>query len=92
MTTKNHDGATCGSRIHDLRFTKPSLTESSSPASGEVDPAAGIRRHTWRNGDVCVTCGLHREGAGYGPYGAMRYYRGQELGCSYKPGPCTVKP
>jgi len=43
MTTKNHDGATSESRTRDLRFTKPSATESSSAASDGVDPTGG----TW---------------------------------------------
>ena len=48
------------------------------------------KRHAWRGGDTCVDCGLHREGAGYGPYGAMRYYRDGQSGVDYKPGNCPA--
>ena len=44
--------------------------------------------HRWENGDTCIRCGLHREGAGAGPYGAMRYYRDDQKGYDYKPGSC----
>ena len=47
------------------------------------------KRHRWNGSDTCADCGLHREGAGAGPYGAMRYYRDDERGASYKPGPCS---
>lgn len=48
------------------------------------------KRHSWtaNNGDTCSRCGLHREGAGYGPYGSMRYYRDDRIDCDYKAGPC----
>lgn len=47
------------------------------------------KRHRWNNGDTCLDCGLHREGAGSGPYGSMRYYRDGQAGPrDYKPGPC----
>ncbi len=51
-------------------------------------------RHKWDadNGDTCSRCGLHREGAGAGHYGAMRYYRDGSKSYEYKPGPCPGKP
>lgn len=33
-----------------------------------------VMRHSWKGGDTCLRCGLHREGAGAGHYGAMVYY------------------
>jgi len=55
-----------------------------------VEPAglSAAKRHRWNNGDTCLDCGLRREGAGAGPYGSMRYYRDEETGAQYKPGPC----
>ena len=43
--------------------------------------------HRWNNGDTCI-----REGAGAGPYGAMRYYRDEQKGYDYKPGSCPGGP
>jgi hypothetical protein len=48
------------------------------------------KRHVWKNSDTCVRCKLHREGAGAGPYGAMRYYRDGSRAYGYKPGPCEL--
>jgi len=50
-----------------------------------------LKRHRWaaNNGDRCADCGLNREGAGYGPYGAMRYYFDSgKGGYDYKAPPC----
>lgn len=49
-------------------------------------------KHRWKNGDACLRCGLRREGAGAGPYGAMRYYRDEQKGVDYKAGPCVQRP
>lgn len=49
-----------------------------------------VKRHRWENGNTCKDCGLHREGAGYGPYGAMRYYRDYSTFYDYKPGACAA--
>ena len=47
-------------------------------------------RHRWKNTDRCSRCGLRREGAGAGPYGAMRYYREDGKGYDYKAPLCVV--
>jgi len=47
-----------------------------------------MKKHQWKNGDTCTVCGLHREGAGAGPYGAMRYYRDGDTERQLKAGPC----
>jgi hypothetical protein len=52
-------------------------------------PKVTVKRHRWNNGDTCAGCGLHREGAGHGPYGAMRYYRDGDRERLYSPGPCV---
>ena len=57
----------------------------------ENAPRSGKHRWTANNGDTCSACGLHREGAGAGPYGAMRYYRDTDSGYTYKPGACPGK-
>jgi len=50
-----------------------------------------LKRHRWaaNNGDRCADCGLNREGAGHGPYGAMRYYFDSGKGYDYKAPPCV---
>jgi hypothetical protein len=50
-----------------------------------------MKRHRWQNGDTCIDCGMRREAAGHGPYGAARYYRPEEVGGSYKAGTCEPK-
>lgn len=56
-----------------------------------VDTKPGKHRWDAANDDTCSRCGLHREGAGAGPYGAMRYYRDGSTSYDYKPGPCPGK-
>lgn len=53
-----------------------------------------LKRHRWaaNNGDRCADCGLNREGAGHGPYGAMRYYFDSDRsGYDYKAPPCVPR-
>ena len=47
-----------------------------------------MRRHRWKGTSTCEYCGLHREGAGYGPYGSMRYYRDSGDAWLGSPGQC----
>ncbi len=48
-------------------------------------------RHSWDSGDTCRRCGLHREAAGVGPYGSLRFWRDDETGYKDRPGECQPK-
>jgi hypothetical protein len=68
------------------------ITEAGRKA---VDDVPSHRLHRWTDdgGSTCGACGLHREGAGAGPYGAMRYYRDDaRTTYDYKAGPCHGAP
>lgn len=56
-----------------------------------LEEGVKVKRHRWENGDTCKNCGLHREGAGAGPYGAMRYYRDDSTSYDYKAGTCGIE-
>lgn len=47
-----------------------------------------MKRHRWEGSDTCKDCGLRREGAGHGHYGAMLYYRDESTRADYKAPPC----
>jgi hypothetical protein len=50
-----------------------------------------MTRHRW-TGNVCRMCHLHREAAGEGAYGAMRYYYDGVVGYMYKTAGCPLVP
>jgi len=47
------------------------------------------QRHRWNGGATCAVCGLRREAAGEGSYGAVQYYRDEERGRRAVAGPCV---
>ena len=93
----------CGRKRADVNSYPDGYVSPRAPEEEEQTCRACIKRrdlepkpikHRWttNGGDTCSACGLHREGAGSGPYdGAMRYYRDSDTSTSYKPGTCPGK-